>query len=86
MILRRPALTRNLVHFRNASNAAGGSQDPFTFCRNQVQKHDYDSFLLRYFYPRRTHDAYFALKAFNVRGLLLGDVKLSRRVLTFSVA
>ncbi|KAG9036994.1 hypothetical protein FRB95_007289 [Tulasnella sp. JGI-2019a] len=78
MILRRPAISRSLVqpllYLRKAHSTTGASQDPFTFCRNQVRKHDYDSFLLHYFYPRRTHDAYFALKAFNVELAMVRDV------------
>lgn len=63
-------LVRPLSHLRNAHSSAGGSQDPFIFCREQVRKYDYNSHLLSYFYPRRTQDAYFALKAFNVRPFL----------------
>ncbi|KAG8907608.1 hypothetical protein FRB99_003303 [Tulasnella sp. 403] len=49
-----------------ATQASGGLDDPTTYCRNLVRKHDYDSLLCSYFYPRRTQPAYFALKAFNV--------------------
>ncbi|KIO27028.1 hypothetical protein M407DRAFT_195197 [Tulasnella calospora MUT 4182] len=57
---------------KNHSQTAD-SQDSNAYCRDLVRKHDYDSFLTSYFYPRRTHDAYFALRAFNVELALVRE-------------
>jgi len=44
----------------------GGASDSATYCRALVQKHDYESYLTSYFYPRALQPAYFAIRAFNV--------------------
>lgn len=46
--------------------AAGGASDSAAYCRALVQKHDYDSFLASYFYPRSLQPGYLAIRAFNV--------------------
>lgn len=51
---------------RQNHSQTANPQESNAYCRDLVRKHDYDSFLTSYFYPRRTHDAYFALRAFNV--------------------
>ncbi|KAF8319108.1 hypothetical protein DL93DRAFT_278866 [Clavulina sp. PMI_390] len=45
---------------------AGGAANPDAYCRVLVRKHDYDSFLTSYFYPRRLQPGYLAIRAFNV--------------------
>jgi len=51
----------------HSSETHGGISKPTTYCRDYVKKHDYDSFLLSYFFPRAALDAYFSVKAFSVR-------------------
>lgn len=51
----------------SATAAAAGPSDPHAYCRDYVQKHDYDSYLNSYFYPRYAQNGYFAIKAFSVR-------------------
>ena len=46
--------------------AADGIQDPNAYCRNLVQKRDYEAFLTSYFYPRHLQPGYLALRAFYV--------------------
>ncbi|KAJ3509997.1 hypothetical protein NLJ89_g4917 [Agrocybe chaxingu] len=43
-----------------------GSSDPHAYCKDFVRKHDYESFLNSYFYPRHAQNGYFAIKAFSV--------------------
>lgn len=50
---------------------AGGAGDPATYCKQLVQKHDYESYLTSYFYPRHLQSAYFAIRAFNVRSITM---------------
>ncbi|KAF8158159.1 isoprenoid synthase domain-containing protein [Crassisporium funariophilum] len=48
------------------TDASAGTSDPHAYCRQFVRKHDYDSFLTSYFYPREVQSGYFAIKAFSV--------------------
>ena len=66
MLLGRQFLKRGYA----TAITAGGTTDPTLYCRALVQKHDYDSFLTSYFYPRRLQPGYFAIRAFNVRACL----------------
>ncbi|KAF7985495.1 hypothetical protein HWV62_3693 [Athelia sp. TMB] len=52
---------------------AAGSADPAAYCRDLVQKHDYESFLTSHFYPREVQGGYFALKAFYVELAMIQD-------------
>ncbi|KAG8989087.1 hypothetical protein FRB90_002404, partial [Tulasnella sp. 427] len=65
--------TKQCRRANHSHSQAGPAQDSNAYCRDLVRKHDYDSFLTSYFYPRRTHDAYFALRAFNVELALVRE-------------
>jgi hypothetical protein len=39
-----------------------------SYCRDYVRNHDYESYLIAPFYPPEAQDAYWAIKAFYVRG------------------
>lgn len=52
-------------HVSNKPNS-GGTADPALYCRDQVQKHDYEGYLTCFAYPSAKRNSYFALKAFNV--------------------
>lgn len=51
-----------------------GVADPAGYCKDLVQKHDYESFLTSPFYPREMQSGYFALKAFSVGLSLLAFI------------
>ncbi|EGN92145.1 hypothetical protein SERLA73DRAFT_66257 [Serpula lacrymans var. lacrymans S7.3] len=51
---------------RSLATSAAGTADSFAYCREYVQKHDYEGFLTSQFYPRHVQGGYFALKAFYV--------------------
>ena len=46
-----------------------GPNDPHAYCKDFVQKRDYEGYLIGQFYPREYQDAYFALRAFYVRAI-----------------
>ena len=48
-------------------SSAGGTEDPNVYCRDFVRTHDYESYLISQFYPKKKRNGYFALKAFYVR-------------------
>lgn len=50
----------------SSSSVPGGSQDPFSYCRDFVKKHDMDSYLISQFFPRSLQAACFAVRAFYV--------------------
>jgi NADH dehydrogenase [ubiquinone] 1 alpha subcomplex assembly factor 6 len=54
------------VRLRRASTNSVGTMDPHAYCKDLVRKHDYDSFLTSYFYPREAQSGFFAIKAFSV--------------------
>ncbi|KDR82829.1 hypothetical protein GALMADRAFT_220830 [Galerina marginata CBS 339.88] len=58
---------------RNFSDTSTGPSDPHAYCRAFVRKHDYDSFLNSYFYPRDAQDGFFAIKAFSVELAMVQD-------------
>jgi len=63
------------ARFRRAStNAPIGTMDPHTYCKDLVRKHDYDSFLTSYFYPREAQSGFFAIKAFSVSNPCLKEL------------
>uniref|UniRef100_A0A0W0F3I2 Uncharacterized protein n=1 Tax=Moniliophthora roreri TaxID=221103 RepID=A0A0W0F3I2_MONRR len=51
----------------------GGTVDPAQYCRDFVQKHDYESFLISHFYPKEFQGGYFALKAFSAELAMVQD-------------
>lgn len=55
---------------RASTNAPIGTMNPHVYCKDFVQKYDYDSFLTSYFYPREAQSGFFAIKAFSVRAFL----------------
>ncbi|KAF9483533.1 hypothetical protein BDN70DRAFT_827573 [Pholiota conissans] len=64
----------SLIHRRGLStNVAFGLSDPHAYCKYFVQKHDYDSYLNSYFYPRALQRGYFAIKAFSVELSMVQD-------------
>ncbi|KAF8754957.1 Squalene/phytoene synthase [Rhizoctonia solani] len=50
----------------NSGVGVGGTNEANAYCRELVRKHDYESYLCSYFYPRAAQPGYFALRAFNV--------------------
>ncbi|KAA1477537.1 hypothetical protein DENSPDRAFT_828904 [Dentipellis sp. KUC8613] len=74
--------------FRCASNAASnheGHEDPYTYCRNLVQKRDYEGFLVSQLCPKHKIGGYFALRAFytelaglpeSVSNVMIGKMRL----------
>ncbi|KAJ7288305.1 Squalene/phytoene synthase [Mycena rebaudengoi] len=91
MLTRTGRLSRRLPlsarHYSSASPAAGaeGAPDPAVYCRELVQKHDYESFLVSKFWPPALQEGYFAVKAFstelatvqdNVTLATLGSVRM----------
>ena len=55
----------HVAHLATTINT-GGVENPTAYCKSLVQKHDYESYLCSYFYPRLSQPGYFALKAFFV--------------------
>ncbi|ELU39004.1 squalene/phytoene synthase domain-containing protein [Rhizoctonia solani AG-1 IA] len=51
----------------NSGVGVGGTNEANAYCRELVRKHDYESHLCSYFYPRAAQPGYFALRAFNDR-------------------
>ncbi|KAG6890646.1 hypothetical protein C0995_006622 [Termitomyces sp. Mi166 len=52
--------------------------DPVEYCKDLVQKHDYEGFLISHFYPEVSKGGYFALKAFsNGLSKRFGQVELA---------
>ncbi|KAF8967161.1 isoprenoid synthase domain-containing protein [Flammula alnicola] len=66
--IRRRGLSTNA-----APGPAPGPSDPHAYCRDFVRKHDYDSFLNSYFYPRYAQNGYFAIKAFSTELAMVQD-------------
>ncbi|KAF8195570.1 isoprenoid synthase domain-containing protein [Pholiota molesta] len=56
-----------------STNVAPGPSDPHAYCKDFVRKHDYDSYLNSYFYPRALQNGYFATKAFSVELAMVQD-------------
>lgn len=50
-----------------------GPSNPHTYCRDLVRKHDHESFLTSYFYPRHLQAGFFAIKAFSVELATIQD-------------
>ncbi|TFK24970.1 hypothetical protein FA15DRAFT_618696 [Coprinopsis marcescibilis] len=48
------------------TDSSAGITNPAAYCKDLVQKYDYDSYLIGHFYPKSKQDAYFAIKAFSV--------------------
>lgn len=66
----RPKCSTNTPRFRRGlvtMDGSAGPSDPHAYCREFVRKHDYDSYLNSYFYPRAAQKGFFAIKAFSVR-------------------
>lgn len=61
--------SRGKRHVSNKSNT-GGTANPELYCRDQVQKHDYEGYLNCFAYPSNKRSGYFALKAFNVSTII----------------
>jgi NADH dehydrogenase [ubiquinone] 1 alpha subcomplex assembly factor 6 len=53
-------------HIRAASNSVPPSDEHHAYCRDFVQKHDYEAYLVSHLYPADKRKGYFALKAFYV--------------------
>lgn len=56
-------------HARAATTVAvpeAGVSDPKAYCRDLVQKRDYEAHLVSQFFPRESRDAFCALRAFYV--------------------
>ncbi|KAI0260219.1 isoprenoid synthase domain-containing protein [Gloeopeniophorella convolvens] len=66
----RPSLGSHLPNaaFRHASTSAAptepGVDEHYAYCRQFVQKHDYESYLVGQLYPADKRKGYFAIKAF----------------------
>jgi NADH dehydrogenase [ubiquinone] 1 alpha subcomplex assembly factor 6 len=43
-----------------------GSDEHHAYCKDFVQKHDYEAYLVSQFYPTGKRNGYFAIKAFYV--------------------
>jgi NADH dehydrogenase [ubiquinone] 1 alpha subcomplex assembly factor 6 len=67
-VLRRLPRRTARIHVARLATAinSGGVENPAAYCKSLVQKHDYESYLCSYFYPRMSQPGYFALKAFFV--------------------
>lgn len=65
------ARTHTSIHNRtlslNSNLIKAAENDPASYCKEHVRKHDYESFLTGQFYPRDIQAVYFALRAFYVR-------------------
>ncbi len=71
--LPRPGHCRKPGHFSpklytttSSTGPSSGNQDPFAYCRDFVQKHDRDSYLISRFFPSHLQNACFAVRAFYV--------------------
>ncbi len=64
LLSRLGQLTRRGFASNPSLNA--GPNDAHVYCRELVRKHDYESFLISYFYPSYARRGYFAVKAFSV--------------------
>ncbi|KAI0304325.1 hypothetical protein B0F90DRAFT_1237988 [Multifurca ochricompacta] len=57
-------------NFRAASTStplqATAADEHHAYCRNFVQKHDYEAYLVSHLYPTEKRKGYFAIKAFYV--------------------
>lgn len=51
------------------ARAQAGTSNPTQYCKDLVQKHDYEGYLTSRFYPREYQSAFYALRAFYVRAL-----------------
>lgn len=84
----RPTNTRRFVvasristprHIRATTNSVSPSptqvDEHHAYCRDFVQKHDYEAYLVSHLYPSDKRKGYFAIKAFYVcMGSRIGDV------------
>lgn len=69
---RTPSALPNLLPLRRyattqAAPDVGGASDPHAYCKDFVQKRDYESYLISQFYPPEYRDGFYALRAFYVR-------------------
>ena len=64
----------------SSSPDARGAADPASYCKDLVQKYDYESFLTAPFYPREMQKGYFALKAFYVSPSAVLSVSMNRLI------
>lgn len=64
--VRSPCSSQPYATSSSSSAVRGGSQDPSSYCRDFVKKHDMDSFLTSQFFPRNLQTACFAIRAFYV--------------------
>lgn len=62
----KPRVCRSMATVLGSSPNARDATDPAGYCKDLVQKYDYESFLTAPFYPRELQSGYFALKAFYV--------------------
>lgn len=52
--------------FARDATAAISSQNLTAYCRDLVQRHDYESHLVAQFWPKELQSSYYALRAFYV--------------------
>ncbi|KAF8510069.1 isoprenoid synthase domain-containing protein [Hysterangium stoloniferum] len=62
----------SLARFATSVNS-GSTGNHAEYCRALVQRHDYESYLSSYFYPRTLQPGYFALKAFFLELAMLPE-------------
>ncbi|KAF9064887.1 isoprenoid synthase domain-containing protein [Rhodocollybia butyracea] len=64
--------TTSLFRARNTFRTFG-TTSPEEYCRDFVQKHDYEAYLIAQFWPRELRGGYFALKAFSTELAMIQD-------------
>jgi len=66
MAKKPPALSTYRAASTSTRSSGTGSDEYHAYCKDFVQKHDYEAYLVSQLYPIDKRDGYFAIKAFYV--------------------
>ena len=66
MVKKLPTVSDRRAASTSTRPSGTGSDEHHAYCRNFVQKHDYEAYLVSQLYPIRKRNGYFAIKAFYV--------------------
>ncbi len=67
MAKKAPALSNCRATSTSTRPSGTGSDEHHAYCKDFVQRHDYEAYLLSQLYPIGKRNGYFAIKAFYVR-------------------
>ncbi len=67
MAKKAPALSNCRAASTSTRPSGTGSDEHHAYCKDFVQRHDYEAYLLSQLYPIGKRNGYFAIKAFYVR-------------------